>query len=136
MNANEPPPLEEQVSSLLAACDEALAAGNEPDVSAGADDPPELRARLERGLACLQRLRPGRHAAPAPPPPVTARRPETDFNLLFGVLALQADLIDGTQFVEACTLWATRKQVPLADFLVEKGWLTPRDQSDVQRLLE
>ena len=34
---------------------------------------------------------------------------DNDRNLLFGVLALQADLIDTRQFVEACTLWATRK---------------------------
>ena len=33
---------------------------------------------------------------------------DTDRNLIFGVLALQADLIDSVQFVEACTrqgLW-------------------------------
>ena len=29
---------------------------------------------------------------------------ETDRNLLFGVLALQADLIDTRKFVDACTL--------------------------------
>ena len=31
-------------------------------------------------------------------------RIETDRNLLFGVLALQADLIDSRQFIDACTL--------------------------------
>src|SRR5207249_3216411 len=34
---------------------------------------------------------------------------DTDRNLLFGVLALQADLIDPQQFIEACLLWTSRK---------------------------
>jgi tetratricopeptide (TPR) repeat protein len=61
---------------------------------------------------------------------------DTDRNLLFGVLALQADLLDAAQFVEACTLWANAKDRHLADLLVERGWLTPADKADVERLLE
>src|SRR5262245_36482249 len=61
---------------------------------------------------------------------------ETDRNLLFGVLALQADLIDTRQFVEACTLWTTRKQDALADLLIERGWILPADRSHVDYLLE
>src|SRR5262245_10216124 len=45
----------------------------------------------------------------------------TDRNLLFGVLALQADLIDVRQFAEACTVWASRKTVPLSGVLIERG---------------
>ena len=56
----------------------------------------------------------------------------TDHNLLFGVLALQADLLTTAQFVEACSAWAVRKAVPLADLLVERGWLT----ADEVRLVE
>jgi hypothetical protein len=44
----------------------------------------------------------------------------TDRNLLFGVLVLQADLIDPSQFAEACSAWAARKVTPLADLLVER----------------
>jgi len=58
---------------------------------------------------------------------------DTDRNLLFGVVALQADLLDADQFIRACTLWTTRKEVPLADLLVELGWLTDADKSDVVR---
>jgi serine/threonine-protein kinase len=58
-----------------------------------------------------------------------------DRNLLFGVLALQADLIDQAQFAEACAAWATRKDTPLADLLAARGWLTPQDRADVERLL-
>jgi PAS domain S-box-containing protein len=61
---------------------------------------------------------------------------DTDRNLLFGVLALQADLIEPGQFIEACTLWTTRKHVPLADLLVERGWLLPADREHVNYLLE
>jgi PAS domain S-box-containing protein len=59
-----------------------------------------------------------------------------DRNLLFGVLALQADLIDSVQFVEACTLWTTRKYMPLADILVERGWIAPADREHVDYLVE
>jgi eukaryotic-like serine/threonine-protein kinase len=61
---------------------------------------------------------------------------ETDRNLLFGVIALQADLIDTRQFVNACALWTTRKQVSLADLLVEQGWILAVDKAHVEYLLE
>jgi WD40 repeat protein len=144
VNANEPLPPDDQFAVMLAAWDEALAAGASPQPPAGGSGPPELEGRLGRGLACLQRLRgwqshrrrAGSFAEDTPRPRVSA--PESggaDRNLLFGVLALQADLIDQAQFVEICTLWANRKQVPLADLLVERGWLTAVDKADVERLL-
>jgi len=60
----------------------------------------------------------------------------TDRNLLFGVLALQSDMIEPAQFVETCAAWAARKDVPLAEILVEHGWITARDKEDVERLLD
>jgi serine/threonine protein kinase len=60
---------------------------------------------------------------------------DTDRNLLFGVLALQADLLNPTRFAEACTAWSARKDTPLADLLVERGWLTPEERADVEKLL-
>jgi PAS domain S-box-containing protein len=60
---------------------------------------------------------------------------DTDRNLLFAVLALQVDLLDRDRFVQACTLWAGHKDRPIADLLIEQGWLTPDDRADVQRLL-
>jgi PAS domain S-box-containing protein len=60
---------------------------------------------------------------------------DTDRNLLFGVLALQADLIDPRQFLEACLLWTSRKDVPLADLLVERGWIVPADREHLDYLL-
>src|SRR5262245_55105669 len=61
---------------------------------------------------------------------------DTDRNLLFAVLALQADVIDADQFIKGCTLWTARKQTPLADLLVEVGWITSTDRADVDRLVE
>lgn len=60
---------------------------------------------------------------------------DTDRNLLFGVLALQVELIDTAQFAEACTAWASRKHVPLAELLVERGWLSDADRTDIECLL-
>jgi PAS domain S-box-containing protein len=61
---------------------------------------------------------------------------DADQNLLFGVLALQADVLDADQFIKACTLWTTRKETSLADLLLELGWITPADKVAVNRLLE
>jgi serine/threonine-protein kinase len=60
---------------------------------------------------------------------------DTDRNLLFGVLALQADLLDPARFAEACTAWSARKDTPLAGLLVERGWLTAEDCADVEKLV-
>ena len=60
--------------------------------------------------------------------PTRSRQAETDRNLLFGVLALQADFIDNQQFAEGCAAWAARKSTPLADLMVERGWLTATDR--------
>jgi serine/threonine-protein kinase len=61
---------------------------------------------------------------------------DTDHNLLFGVLALQGDLIDSSQFAEACTAWAVRKDRALADVLSERGWISSEDVQVVERLIE
>ena len=61
---------------------------------------------------------------------------DSDRNLLFGVLALKADLIDATQFAEACSAWAATKSTPLADLLRQRGWISADDRTDVEKLLE
>jgi eukaryotic-like serine/threonine-protein kinase len=60
---------------------------------------------------------------------------DADRNLLFGVIALQTDAITRTQFIDGCALWASQKQRPLADLLAERGWITPEDRADVERLV-
>jgi tetratricopeptide (TPR) repeat protein/tRNA A-37 threonylcarbamoyl transferase component Bud32 len=61
---------------------------------------------------------------------------DTDRNLLFGVLALQADLIDADRFAEACSAWAAKKATPLADLLQQRGWITAEERAHVEFLLE
>src|SRR5262245_48607472 len=60
---------------------------------------------------------------------------DTDRNLRGGVLARQAAPIAAREFAEACTLWATCKDCPLADLLVERGWIQPEDRDHVDYLL-
>jgi tetratricopeptide (TPR) repeat protein len=74
---------------------------------------------------------PGEEVGAAPRPAGA----DTDRNLLFVVLALQADLIDRERFVRACTLWAACKDQPIAQLLIEQGWLRAEDRADVERLL-
>ena len=59
-----------------------------------------------------------------------------DGNLLFGVLALQSELIDADQFAEACRLWSMHKAIPLADVLLQKGWIDPIDRTHLEYLVE
>ncbi len=47
-----------------------------------------------------------------------------DRNLLFAVLALQADCVTREQFIDACTAWAANKTTPIDALMLQKGWLT------------
>lgn len=59
----------------------------------------------------------------------------TDRNLLFGVLALQLEYVDPSQFADVCAAWAARKDMSVADILVERGWITPQARHEVEGLL-
>ena len=61
---------------------------------------------------------------------------DTDRNLLFGILALQLEYVDSTQFTEACAAWAVAKQKTLSEILVERGWMTPDESREVEQLVE
>src|SRR4051794_3439364 len=58
---------------------------------------------------------------------------DVDQNLLFGVLALQDDFIDQAQFTDLCAGWAMRIETPLADLLIERGWITEDDRREIER---
>jgi hypothetical protein len=62
-------------------------------------------------------------------------RLDTDRNLLLGVLCLQADLLDATQFAEICTAWTARKDTSLASLLRERAWLTPEQEAHIDFLI-
>lgn len=57
-------------------------------------------------------------------------------NLLFGVLALQAGLVNVSQLTEIISAWAARKDTLLADLLTEQGLLTSDDKALVNALVE
>jgi tRNA A-37 threonylcarbamoyl transferase component Bud32 len=57
-------------------------------------------------------------------------------DMLFGVLALQAGLIDPPRFAEACTAWADCMDQPLSDLLVERGWLSASERAAVDQMLQ
>ena len=61
---------------------------------------------------------------------------DTDRNLLFGVLAIQLDLINSQQFTDVCSAWTTRKESSISDILVERQWINVDDRGDIERLLE
>jgi hypothetical protein len=57
-------------------------------------------------------------------------------NLLFGLLALQADLISRDNFVEACEEWSAGQELSFPRLLVQRGWLKAEDRREVERLVE
>ena len=59
---------------------------------------------------------------------------DTDRNLLFAVLALQDDLLDRERFVQVCTLWAVRKDTPIAELvrLAKIRWRVEHDYRELK----
>jgi WD40 repeat protein/serine/threonine protein kinase len=74
MNNDQPEARADTVEALLAACDEALAVGDTPPLAESVNGSPELRSRLERGVACIKLLR-EMLLPPQPPPPATTCKP-------------------------------------------------------------
>ena len=68
--------------------------------------------------------------------PAQGLPPLIDRELLFGVIALQLDILDQPQFAEACAVWALHMDRPMADLLQERGWITPDDRQEITRNLE
>ncbi len=59
----------------------------------------------------------------------------TEKHLLFAVLAFESELLDLAQLTAACRAWAEDKSKPLADLLVERGWITTEDRGFVEKQL-
>lgn len=59
-----------------------------------------------------------------------------EHHLLHAVLAFEDDLIDLQQLVAVCQLWAADKSRPVADYLVEQGWVTADDRAFLEKQVE
>jgi serine/threonine-protein kinase len=59
----------------------------------------------------------------------------TDRNLLFGTLAFQNEYINLAQFAAVCRAWAATKSRPLAELLVERGWIDAQAKTELDRLV-
>src|SRR5262245_40890943 len=60
----------------------------------------------------------------------------SDRSMLFGVIAMQAELISEDQLAKACSVWSTRQEATLPEILTEQGLLLPEDQTHVDYLIE
>ena len=49
---------------------------------------------------------------------------DTNRDLLFGLVAFQKGVIDADRLGEMCAAWNKEAAIPLADRLVNQGWLT------------
>lgn len=61
---------------------------------------------------------------------------DSDRNLLFGIISMQAGLITSEQFVDTCARWANRKDAAIADLLIEHGLINETDRSHVDYLVQ
>src|SRR5262249_32054828 len=82
MNDDVAESFDEVYASLIAACDEALAASSPPEAGSGASvPPPELRSQVQDALACIRRLRqhwPRQRAETLAQAPAGAELPATE----------------------------------------------------------
>src|SRR5437868_5923815 len=69
---------------------------------------PHTSVGWRRSLARVDRLDFSSRLVPASPARGDGEPMDTDRNLLFGVLALQVDLIDPARFAEVCSAWAAK----------------------------
>ena len=59
-----------------------------------------------------------------------------EHNLLFGLLAVQIDLLSPHRFNDAYTEWKSRKDTTLGSLLVQQGQLKSEERREIERLLE
>jgi PAS domain S-box-containing protein len=57
-------------------------------------------------------------------------------DLLFGLLAVRANLIMADQLIEACSLCTAQQEISLAEMLIKRGWIKASDRARVEQLVE
>jgi eukaryotic-like serine/threonine-protein kinase len=61
---------------------------------------------------------------------------DTERSLLFGVVAFQNGAVDADRLAETCTDWAAEPTLPLAELLVDRGFLTLEQRTEVEKVVE
>ena len=60
---------------------------------------------------------------------------DTNRDLLFGLVAFQKGVIDADRLDETCAAWNGEAAIPLADRLVDRGWLTVEQKTELEYIL-
>src|SRR4051794_31944797 len=60
---------------------------------------------------------------------------DTNRDLLFGLMAFQKGVIDADRLSETCAAWNGEAAIPLADRLVDQGWLTVEQKVELEYAL-
>ena len=61
---------------------------------------------------------------------------DTERSLLFGVVAFQNGAVDAERLAETCADWAAEPTLPLAELLVDRGFLTLEQRTEVEKVVE
>ena len=125
-----------------------------------ANDPPEIRAEVEKLLAInkqarkdsgflgepqlkgvaaeIERVVMDAHSQNSSAAHADAKpqSPEADRNLLFGIVALQLDFVTRDQLIAGMHAWVLCKQRRLGDILVEHGALNADDRSMLEAMVD
>ena len=68
--------------------------------------------------------------------PAATPRPDSDRNLVYGMLALQLNFVERETLIRAMHAWILEKQSPLGEILVREGRLTEKQRQALDTLLE
>src|SRR4051794_6487448 len=60
----------------------------------------------------------------------------TERNWLFGVVAFQNGAVEADRLAEACAAWAAEPTRPMADLLVDRGWMTEEQRTELEQAVQ
>jgi serine/threonine protein kinase len=66
----------------------------------------------------------------------SAAAADLEYQMLFGALAVQMDLIASEQLTEALISWSTRRTLSIAEQMMERRWLELDDRRAIDRLIK
>jgi hypothetical protein len=131
------------VDELLLRWEQLQAQGQVLTVEELCRDCPEYRDEVARRIRGLQAMRNvldsvkmGAYGQPAASASQGGGSSYADYNLLFGILALQMDFVSRDALIAAMHAWMLDKAKPLAQILVEQGALAVRARNKLEAVVE